>query len=419
MNSQYTTSSNTEQWTSARQAGKKFEILWLVIFLFLSTGCEPSITTIETITHTPTVNPTPSPTITVTPTSTLTPTPTPSPTTTPSPTQTQTPTLTPTPLGGAGALAFRAYSPDEKFTETFKAEFGSPEVSSMLSDGYSLQGISPDGTLMLVAKGKTLSVMALTGEISAVMSDGYRYSAYWLPEINKIAYIADKGKVGQIFLGEPDGSSPIILTDNKTGVLEIIPSFDGQGLYWEEGYTTQRGIYHTGTYWTSLDGTETRRIKEADAISPDGSKIAYMPYLQEVPIIKIIDRSGNNNNQVDLRKMITLDKNYFLTPISGIWWAPDSSRFLVELTLCNQSCDKTKYYLLDYTGQLLQELPDLPKAYEMSWSPDSNNFVFGKNESIVSFNFSTNEAMAWNIELPRNLTILDVMWLRKPTLTFR
>ena len=282
----------------------------------------------------------------------------------------------------------------------------------MFSEGYSLQGLSPDGMQMLVANGKTLSVMTRTGEITAVLSDQYRYSAYWIPKVNKIAYLADKGKIGQVFLNDPDGSNPIVLTDNQTGVLEILPSFDGEGLYWEEGYTTTRGIYHTGTYWTRLDGTETRRIKEVDAVSPDGSKIAYMPYLQEVPIIKIIDTSGNNNHQIDLREMITLDKSYFLTPISGIWWAPDNSKFLVELTLCNQTCDETRYYLLDHTGQLLHELPDLPRAYEDSWSPDSNQFLFGKDERFLSYNFSTGEITEWNINLPGDIRIFDIIWMK-------
>lgn len=105
-------------------------------------GCGPSVEEAATFTAAAWTS-TPNPTSTPTPTSTLTPTSTP----------TSTPTATPI-GGGFGQLVFdtrRCQTEPSCEFSVYNYDFQSSQ-SSLLFEGYQLQGISPDGNKLLVSR---------------------------------------------------------------------------------------------------------------------------------------------------------------------------------------------------------------------------------------------------------------------------
>lgn len=373
---------------------------------------------------------TPTPTITLTPTSTPTPTPTPTPTLTPSP--------TPTPIGGGlGQLVFAARRcqtwPSCDFS-IYKYDLQSRQ-SSLLFEGFYLEGISPDGNKLLVfsvaqvnPEKYELYTVNLDGSSPILLHNNFYLSTpRWLPGTDWIAFIAFEGGKTQVFVIHPDGTGLTQVTHSNIGVIDILPSFDG-GIYWEEGHQTGRNIYSSGFRWTRLDGSETKKLDDWNdpSISIDGNYVAYVNEgdLCEHCSVTITKIDGSEAVTIPIENL-QLSEAMFVV-FDGVAWLPNSVEVIAKVILCNTECDETRYFLFSLSGELLRELPpeanwipNISGMYTWPWSPDGRSFIFqgyeqtdtGGRTTQNMYEMDTGQVKVIEFGLEPELDVYKVFWL--------
>lgn len=375
---------------------------------------------------------TPIPTITLTPTFTLTLTPT------SIPTATLTPSPTSTPIGGGlGQLVFGARHcktwPSCDFS-IYKYDLQSRQ-SSLLFKGFQLVGISPDGNKLLVSKVAQISpqtfelyITNLDGSNPILLHDNFDISMpKWLSKTDWIAFIAFESRKSQVFIIHPDGTGLTQVTHSTFGVIDIL-SVVNEGIYWEEGYKTDKGIYHRGYRWTKLDGSETKKFDnwQNATISSDGNYVAYINPL-------CFEMGGSCSitiSKVDGSGVVTVSPEDLNLPLNKIFffdvaWLPNNEDFIVEVYLCNSECE-TRYFLFSLSGKLLSELPPkvpwIPKFLGMDtwlWSPDERSFIFADYQKTdtgyrihnMLYEMDTEQVKAIEFGLVPELDVYQIFWL--------
>jgi Tol biopolymer transport system component len=255
-------------------------------------------------------------------------------------------TLTPTesaPLSGSGGGVI-AYA---------TLQNGSPQIYAMNADGsgqkrltFGVQGgcqpsWSPDGAKLVFQYGGLWIADIASGEISRLplkvgkgnLVNPYLSKPSWSPDGEWIAFLNERGILGDIYLVKPDGTGLTRLTDSD----DI--SRDGN-LVW----------------------------------SPDGKQIAFSANRDGKLEIYVMDvgetAQGIGNQQHQLTESSKFTRNLVTS------WSPDGSR----IAFSSDRDGNTEIYLMDPDGSNAVRLTDHPASdIEPDWSPDGKQIVFSSN----------------------------------------
>lgn len=371
---------------------------------------------------------------TITPSSTTTPTPTPTSTSTPTSTPTLTPTPTPTPIGGGsgflvyGTVSCPATSRPYCIDPSIHILNLDTQQSTLVIDHHTLQGVSPDGTRLLIAdEAKKLYLVNLDGSNPIFLHNNYQWSAAWLPGTDWIAFIASEGSQPQAFIIHPDGTGLTQVTESTIGVVSVQPVFDG-GIYWEEGNST----HTTGYSWTKLDGSETRksiRNSYGWVYTSDGTYGAYQ-YFDPVTWEQflVITKTAGSELVSILGEIIA---DFFELPdATGYWirpngWTPDNKELLVSGGTCNvrNECEE-KVFRFSRNGEILGEFA--PEVGDWSvqdhllpypWSPDGRSFLIYQYDQVsgllpfLIYHLDTGKIELVDLKLDQDTFSRSIFWL--------
>ncbi|MBV6394431.1 MAG: hypothetical protein KPEEDBHJ_03687 [Anaerolineales bacterium] len=362
---------------------------FLLIWLFLaSCGTPPSTEFVPTETFTPE------------PTSTQTPIP--SPTITPSPTQ----------IGGASGQILFSYRKEE-FSSDFPELAGELNLFTANIDGTNVipitnglkgnnyfQDFSPDGTKILVAsntsykESSTLYVVDLNNldeqptmiSESAPPTSGYNKFAKWIDN-SRIVYIG-KGESGfGIYISNEDGSNPINIYKNSSGIeqenpVDILAVTDTH-VYWGGETKVNWGSFNvltTFAWVTDIDENETISLEYKGeqilytyfggrdlAFSPDNNMIAW--HEKATP-----DSGPPYHNYLHVAPISDINNPYTVEVFGGadLSWFPDGSKILVfDVSILRQPIEELReWYAKNPDSPLANSFEDLYGLYEVVVSPE-------------------------------------------------
>ena len=362
---------------------KRFPILLLFPLLLAACGSSPeqlTATVMVAIAQTQTAAPPASPTPTA-----------PLPTVTPLPSPTSTPA--PISLGGSNQLLLGVAkcSPDGQggcAYESLGIYLSNPDGTQqqqLLGNG-DINGLSPDGSKVLVSKrsadgGQTLSVLTLADAklyaLGAIYENQYscdrsHCGAIWLPDGQRIAFIATLNNEKNIFLVKADGSGMIQVTWPGSNSLPayLYPSPSSDHIFWVKG----SAAVVEGVLTARLDGAEQKQIEKIHdpAFSPNGAQVAYLKPTNDLGFQEgffVSAADWTNETQVYAPKINESVDTYA--------WSPDGSRMVFSVSLCNPKCDTSKYYLWPTSGTGLVELPAVAGQSLSApiWSSNGQNIL--------------------------------------------
>ena len=369
---------------------KVWRSISLMVLVGLTTAaCRPGSLFGATTTATPTVTPSSTPEPTPTPTSRFT------------PTWTQTPGPTYTPIGGSGKLLVGALICDPFDSDNCTQHIYLYDLSlgraTISLDDYFLEGLSPDGTRLLVSLvGKDslydierpgeLYLTDLDGSNPVLLSSSFIHrenlSAAWLPETDLIAFLGTDNDRTEVFTIHPDGSGLSQVTQSVEGVGHFLPRLIYGEIYWEEGI----GDYRYGWNRTTLDGAITRDIDDwwDLKVSPDGKFVAYLKnwsvpknycYACELAISRA---DGTGTAIISVAELIGYTDLDQIPNFRGYFWFPDSQRILAQvLTFDTKGHEIYNHFVFSTSGEYLEKL-DVEQLIlgDWSWSPDWQQFAY-------------------------------------------
>lgn len=339
------------------------------------------------------------------------------PTILPTHTVTATPTEMPTPFGGAqeNILVSILHDKWEKLGMESTGEFQLFEsnaegdqvhdVAPELGTSTQLEGVSPDGKVLLIGADNHLPGFGEDWSMSLVLFDRetgqttlickhYRSfvpdqkTVFWLSQEDKIAFVgADEGP--GIYLYDLSSKQTERITEKKADPLWIWGA-DETYLYWEKGQADSRSIFWDGLYRTPIAGGETQRLPLDDelkkkglganiVISPTGDWAAYR--LDRCPEELLSDNDSScpylfitQPDSTNYQDAIRLENMPY-----DFWWADNGNDLLFDICDSNNSCGKQgKYYLYDVKDHQLTEIPEITQKnfFRLRWSPDSKQILF-------------------------------------------
>jgi Tol biopolymer transport system component len=275
-----------------------------------------------------------------------------------------------------------------------------------------LVGFSPDGRKVLIfahpqwipPEGQhtipesdeygDLYVMNTDGSDVIKLTDGVRYhynptnynpTAYWLPDNNRVVFIATDGDGLGIFVITADGSGRVRLTEPGASPLWLLPSSNPDRIYWQAGTIVGDNYTFGGYWWTAMDDSGTQPVWEDLGsvnvlLSPTGDRIAYKRgdcWVGVEPMctsLFVVGVDGVNEIQ----------KDWEGTPQS-FYWSPDGTYLLVDVFVKTDAGDGQLFYLWSPSDSSAVQLPagievwssdSWPVGPPPQWSPDGRRILF-------------------------------------------
>ncbi len=344
------------------------------------------------------------------------------------------PTPQPTPLGGSGRLAFQ-HSPQALFgpnanssgewrgyQNIFISDLDGGDMAA-LKDGpedvNTLVSFSPDGQKALVFSAPNprhatgpipddqsfgnLYVMDIDGTHIIRLADQFLLakptsasdvSAYWLPDSQRIVYIAADSQGAAIFLVNADGKGRARLTPEDARPLVLLRSPNLIFVYWQAGARDGNNTHPEGFWQTALDGSSTEPVWEAlnaetIKISPKGDQIAFQRSSCQsaadprsaCPTVFVAGIDGSGEQPV-------LWDSYPPTSellAGSFYWSPAGDQLLVDLAMRTDAGYGQTFYLWRLLEPTATQLPDALQVWAVDgwplgpppqWSPDGRMLLF-------------------------------------------
>ncbi|MHB8089875.1 MAG: TolB family protein [Anaerolineaceae bacterium] len=351
-------------------------------------------------------------------------------------TETITPAVTPsqisTPMGGSSKVVVdnrKCNDLDVCFPSIYLYDLISDQRTLILS-GYFLEGISPEGSRLLVSTStekpdlieqRSLFVVNLDGSNLRLLSSNYKYSyktgvqnVYWFDKEDVIVFIEMDG----IGLIRPDGTGYKRIDTSNTQVETFLPFLENNKIYWREEFPYP---HDGGWYISRIDTSWIRKIDgfNEPTISQDGKSVAYL-YDDDRQLFVSdsnypLGKVWNIANVVDFAQYIMKSEgktlnNYirvgFMPPI----WLPDSKNLITMLYMISRDCTKcsstknfSQPFIISTTGEVIA-LNKLTGYFEpeyffggYSYSPDRRLIIYLFVEEIVKdINTETFKALDLN-----------------------
>ena len=334
---------------------------------------------------------------------------------TPTPGETQAVLPTPPPLCDANAdcVTFglvESLDGDLQYKGVYWFDLSSGKMVQAAPAGFNLQSVSPDGKSLLVNQGSQLLITPRDGGSQVKISDQFfdfsKQSAYWLADSKSIAWIgSDKGKTTlELYDVASASSKGLTAPDDRT--IALFPSPDPQGIYWQKGACTGRGVCSPEHLWyTSLDGKPAQELANVTdpVFSPDGKSFAYMD--------PMYDLTGQYNDKLVIENVQTrlASRRLIVFPAAEGYevrnrlvnysWSPDSTKSLAIIDDHSNYFEKTLVlhtYVTDLNSGMLAQYLQKQRLAGMEpqtvWSPDGKRVLLTLADGVKNpdFNYRVN-----------------------------
>jgi Tol biopolymer transport system component len=328
-------------------------------------------------------------------TSTFTPEPTPTITPTPLPSPTLSPTPGPTPTGGAKWIAFSIVKRVLGAYESqgvYRMAVNGSELELILEPGHTLLGISPSGLRMLVSAGSSLYVMGTDASNQRLLTDKFydlgNDNAYWTSDEHKIVYIEGDGTDNVVYVGHPDSSEQVRISQDDLNPIEVFPTLDASGVFWCAGSCISEGdCTREALIWSSIDGTIQRTMREEinrPIAAPMGDIIAYF----------ITDALGRSQLEVaaldgSLAELIYVYGSHYM----DYGWSPRGSQLAVivaDRSAYSGIITGYRYYIVNTARNASDVLSwPLGENTNLVWSPDGLRILLsGTGQTDTGFHIN-------------------------------
>ncbi|MCC6146759.1 MAG: serine/threonine-protein kinase [Anaerolineaceae bacterium] len=187
----------------------------------------------------------------------------------------------------------------------------------------------------------------------------------------KIAFASERSGIPQIWLMNPDGTNPEIITNLPDGACQPDWSPDGKQLVFISPCKERKDLYKgSGLFIVNVDGTGVKPLISVPGgdyepdWSPDGQKIAFTSLRDGISHIYIYNLQ---DNQVALLSSPTSNDR-------RPEWSPDGSKIAFETTRLGNS----QVWVMSDTGKGAREFAILDNgaSYMPTWSPSGEFITF-------------------------------------------
>jgi len=284
----------------------------------------------------------------------------------------------------AGGCVFFGTAQSEDGTVTAQGVYAyhveTQTLTQVLAQGFDLQDVSPDGSLLLVNAKNRLFTLNLADGSTELVSDSFMFygiqGAYWDAAGTEVIYL--------------DQSNPIATEDGQA--FTLIPSTQSDGLYFESGICTSKDYCKSqGVFFIDNEGKLSQLTGYQQPVySPDGSRIAFLdPSVATKENYFHIDRllaEETNLGSASRRLLFFPAEPGFMvySDVEAYAFSPDSSQLMILYNIYSEYYEKSlrlQTYLWDLDTGVLYDFGKLEGASgslnpRFTWSPDGNELLF-------------------------------------------
>jgi serine/threonine protein kinase len=227
-----------------------------------------------------------------------------------------------------------------------------PIATALVTDSSSLT--VPFGQLVFTAHENDQLTLHIANDTSTQSLNIPGWSATWSPDGSQIAFVSDRGGGSQLYVVDPNGGSPIRLTD--TVEEKFSPAWSPVG--GRLAFIANDGILHTvdalGTQAQPLTDVEIGQVTHF-AWSSDGGQLLF--YAQQNGERRVYRMNADGSA---LQQLTDFDS----------WapaWSPDGTNIAVS--------SERGIHIMDHEGQNQRRVTTF-RAWSPSWSRDGKRMVF-------------------------------------------
>jgi Tol biopolymer transport system component len=253
-------------------------------------------------------------------------------------------------------------------------------LTQVLSQGFDLQDVSPDGTQLLVNAENHLFTLNLTDGSTELVSDSFMFygeqGAYWNTAGSEPIYL--------------DQSNPISTENGEA--FNLFPSPQTDGLIFESGNCTSKDYCESeGVFFRDSEGNISQLTGYQQPIySPDGSRIAFLDPTDATSenyyhIDRLLAEETSLGSASRRILFFPAEPGFMVYPdVEDYAFSPDSSQLLILYNVYSEYYEKSlklQTYLWDLDIGILYDFGVLEGVSgslnpRFTWSPDGQKLLF-------------------------------------------
>jgi hypothetical protein len=287
-------------------------------------------------------------------------------------------------LDCVGGCVFFGTAQSEDGTVTSQGVYAynveSQVLTQVLSQGFDLQDVSPDGTQLLVNAENHLFTLNLTDGSTELVSDSFMFygeqGAYWNTAGSEPIYL--------------DQSNPISTENGEA--FNLFPSPQTDGLIFESGNCTSKDYCESeGVFFRDSEGNISQLTGYQQPIySPDGSRIAFLDPTDATSenyyhIDRLLAEETSLGSASRRILFFPAEPGFMVYPdVEDYAFSPDSSQLLILYNVYSEYYEKSlklQTYLWDLDIGILYDFGVLEGVSgslnpRFTWSPDGQKLLF-------------------------------------------
>lgn len=308
---------------------------------------------------------------------------------------------------------------------------------TLILEGYFLEGISPEGTRLLVSNNvrksgfydqRDLYSINLDGTNLTLLSENYKhtqtdgfFTLYWFDKEDLIFFTESEN----VYSIKPDGSEYKQITHATSEVESFLPKFVNGEIYWREKKPSLTGYEW---YKSKLDGTGIIRLGniEEPSISPDGKMMAYFYEVRrELFFVPTDNLAGMTNiiNVSDFSDYIletqgkTID-GFFHVIFSPLVWLPDNQGIITFLEMMDENCSTCSEEIIYSQPIIIKTNGDVLYLDEMTEYREPVYFsdpIYSVDNKLITYDYTkiehdviNREIKAVDLNTMKTITIVSI-----------